>query len=289
MSTSQSFDAYVIYLYIVMGLPIKEIAEHQGISKDAVSQIIKSYGFNYRGGYGAGQHFKAYPQGKVFQLKSGKKIELDLTQEFIELYVKSGNFYNNSFEDYLNRYFTPKEAPKPEHKQSPRKPDPPAEKEPKPESPEKTTREKKPLNPKLQRILKIITGITCAALVVLLSWKSGCIKFEEISCVGSFPSFSSGTSHSGVGLDLYFSALDITQLTSPITVLVDGEECETIDFTESENILVQASVNDGSHTVQIEINGEKSNLLSADLSSNSVMYIVVSLESGKPHISQTGG
>lgn len=283
MSTSQSFDAYVVYLYIVMGLPIREIAEHQGVSKDEVSQIIKSYGFNYRTGYGAGQHFKAYPKGKVFQLKSGKKIELDLTQEFIELYVKSGNFYDNSFEDYLNRYFAPKETPKPERTKSPRNSDHSVKKQPKPE---KTVREKKPLSPKAKRLLKVLCVLACIALAVLLSWKSGCIKFKEISCAGNLPSFSNIGNDEAV-FDLYFSAFDSEELTMPITVLFDEKDSGNILFTESENIHFLASGNSGVHTIQIIIDGEKSNIISADLNSNSVMYIVVSLESGKPHISQT--
>lgn len=286
MSTSQSFDAYVIYLYIVMGLPIKEIAEHQGISKDEVSQIIRNYGFNYRTGYGAGQHFKAYPKGKTFQLKNGKKIELDLTQEFIELYVKSGNFYDNSFEDYLNRYFTPKETPKADHKKSSRNTEPKSEKDVQKSEVPKPVREKKPLSPKVKLLLKILCGIICAALVVLLSWKSGCIKFKEVSCAGKLPSFSDIGSDEAI-FDLYFSALDSTELTSPIAVLFDEKECGTINFAESDNVHFTASGIAGTHSIGISIDGEKSNLLSADFNSNSVMYIVVSLESGKPHISLT--
>lgn len=285
-ATSASFDAYVIYLYIVMGLPIKEIAEHQGISKEDVSQILRHYGFNFKNTYGAGQHFKAYPTGKSFRLKSGKTIQLEITQGFVESYVKSGNFYDNSFEDFINRYFTPEEKPKRTPKPKPEK----LETEPIPPVPEKQPeRKSRPtpkISPKLALVLKILAGVTAAALLVLMASCTGCIKFDEISCEGLPPVFEGEGSETGY-FDLYFNAMDGTEFTSEIAVLIDGAEIGTIDFAASDGTHLHLEGITGKHTVEIVANGEKSNLLSADTDENSTMYIVVSMESGGVHISQT--
>lgn len=285
-ATSASFDAYVIYLYIVMGLPVKEIAEHQGISKEEVSQILRHYGFNFKNTYGAGQHFKAYPKGKSFRLKSGKTIQLEITQGFVESYVKSGNFYDNSFEDFINRYFTPEEKPKRTPKPKPEKP----ETEPVPplpeKQPEKKSRRAVKISPKLALVLKILAGVIAAALLVLTASCAGCIKFDEISCEGLPPVFE-GEGSESVYFDLFFNAMDGTEFTSEIAVLIDGAEVGTIDFAASDGTHIHLEGITGKHTVEIVANGEKSNLLSADTDENSTMYIVVSMESGGVHISQT--
>ncbi|MGN0679305.1 MAG: hypothetical protein ACI4JS_06565 [Oscillospiraceae bacterium] len=285
-ATSASFDAYVIYLYIVMGLPVKEIAEHQGISKEEVSEILRHYGFNFKNTYGAGQHFKAYPKGKSFRLKSGKTIQLEITQGFVESYVKSGNFYDNSFEDFINRYFTPEEKPKRTPKPKPEKPD----SEPVPPAPEKQPeRKSRPtpkISPKLALVLKILAGVIAAALLVLMANCAGCIKFDEMSCEGLPPVFEGDGSEASY-FDLYFNAMDGVEFTSEIAVLIDGAEIGTIDFSASDGTHLHLEGITGKHTVEIVANGEKSNLLSADTDANSTMYIVVSMESGGVHISQT--
>lgn len=283
-ATSESFDAYVIYLYIVMGLPAKEIAEHQGISKEEVSQILRHYGFNFKNAYGAGQHFKAYPKGKSFRLKNGKTIQLEITQGFVESYVKSGDFFDNSFEDFINRYFTeeekPRRAPKPE---KPEKPNP----EPVPEKqPEKKSRRGIKLSPKAALVLKILAAVAAAALLVLIASCAGCVRFDEISCAGLPPVFE-GEGGEGEYFDLYFTAMDGSEFTSEITVLIDGAESGTINFTASDGAHLRLEGITGRHTVEIAVNGEKSNLLSADTDANSTMYIVASMEGGGLHISQT--
>lgn len=297
-STSASFDAYVIYLYVVMGLPAKEIAEHQGVSKDEVSEILRHYGFNYKNTYGAGQHFKAYPKGKSFKLKNGKTIELEITQGFVESYVKSGNFYDNSFEDYINRYFTPdrrdqpKRAPKPKPEQS--EPEP-APKETQTEQEEQEEREAQPehkprreikIPPKLTLFLKILGCVIAAAMLVLAASCAGCVKFDEISCEGVPPVFDGEGDDVSV-FDLQFSALDSAELPKVFSVFVDGVEQGTINLSAPETSLFQLKGLEGRHTIEVSADGEKSNPLSADTDSDNIMYIVISRESGGIHISQT--
>lgn len=267
-STSASFDAYVIYLYTVMGLPAKEIAEHQGVSKDEVSEILRRYGFNYKNTCGAGQHFKAYPKGKSFKLKNGRTIELEITQAFVESYVKSGNFYDNAFEDYINRYFTT---------------------EPKSERPPKAVKEKpahevKPrrgitISPKLKTALKILGCVIGAALIVLMANCAGCIRLEEISCGGYSPNLSG--SETAV-FRLNFSAGE--GVSSEITVLIDGVPLGTLDLSVSENATLEINGVTGTHTVEVELDGEGSNPLPMDMDAYSEIYIVVSMESGGVHI-----
>ncbi len=297
-STSASFDAYVIYLYIVMGLPAKEIAEHQGVSKDEVSEILRHYGFNYKNTYGAGQHFKAYPKGKSFKLKSGKTIELEITQGFVESYVKSGNFYDNSFEDYINRYFTPEDKPKRAPKPKPEQPEPREEPVPVPEEtqteleeqpetenrPEPKPRREIKIPPKVMLFLKILGCVIAAALLVLAASCAGCVKFDEISCEGVPPVFD-GDDVSV--FDLQFSAMDGAELPDVFSVLVDGVEQGTINLSEPETLLFRLKGLEGRHTIEVSADGKKSNPLSADTDSDSVMYIVISDESGVLHISQT--
>ncbi len=311
---SASFDAYVIYLYIVMGLPAKEIAEHQGVSKDEVSEILRRYGFNYKNTYGAGQHFKAYPKGKSFKLKNGKTIELEITQGFVESYVKSGNFYDNSFEDYINHYFTPKDQPKrakpkPEQREKPEKPEPLSPEQERPDLPEqeppqspeqdrcdrcdqpepenrpepKPRREIK-IPPKLMLLLKIFGCVIAAALLVLAASCAGCIKFDEISCEGVPPVFQGDETSV---FDLQFSVMDGAELPDVFSVLVDGVEQGTISLSEPETLLFRLKGLEGRHTIEVSADGEKSNPLSADTDSDSIMYIVISNESGVLHISQT--
>ncbi len=314
---SASFDAYVIYLYIVMGLPAKEIAEHQGVSKDEVSEILRRYGFNYKNTYGAGQHFKAYPKGKSFKLKNGKTIELEITQGFVESYVKSGNFYDNSFEDYINRYFTPdrcdrsvpKRAAKPKPDRCDRSEQPEQREEPVPvpeetqtepkelpereESPDRCDRneprKEKPrreikIPPKAALFLKILGCVIAAALLVLAASCAGCVKFDEISCEGVPPVFQGDETSV---FDLQFSAMDGAELPDVFSVLVDGVEQGTISLSEPETLLFRLKGLEGRHTIEVSADGEKSNPLSADTDSDSIMYIVISRESGGIHISQT--
>ncbi len=284
-STSASFDAYVLYLYIVLGHPAKEIAEHQGVSKDDVAEILRRYGFNFKNSYGAGQHFRAYPTGKSFRLKDGRTIQLEITQGFLESYVRSGSFYDNAFEDYINRYYTPEPKPsrapkpKPEKPEKPEKPDDPAE--PVEEAP---AREKKPLSPKLKTALKILACVIGAALIVLMASCAGCIKFEEISCGGYSPNLGGEGSETAV-FDLNFSAGE--GVSSEIAVLIDGAPTGTVDLAASENAVFRFEGVTGTHTIEVELDGKKSNPLSADMDANSAMYIVVSMESGGVHISQT--
>lgn len=278
-TSSASFDAYVVYLYIVLGYPVKEIAEHQGISKDDVSEILRRYGFNFRNSYGAGQHFKAYPKGKSFRLKNGQTISLEITQDFIESYVKSGNFYDNAFEDYINRYFAPE--PKPAHSPKPKRG--------KDEHPHGKAEQKShrgiTINPALKTALKILACVAGAALIVLLANCAGCISFDKISCAGYSPVIDGG--ESGEMFDLYFSVMDAGDFSSEISVLIDGEERGKINFSASDSLNLRVEKMSGAHSVEIEVNGEKSNLLSADMDAASKMYVVISMESGKPHISQT--
>ncbi len=323
---SASFDAYVIYLYVVMGLPAKEIAEHQGVSKDEVSGILRRYGFNYKNTYGAGQHFKAYPKGKSFKLKNGKTIELEITQGFVESYVKSGNFYDNAFEDFINRYFTPEDKPKraakpkpepteqrrepetqsPEQEQpdSPEQQQPNSPGEPEPQSPEEEQRDRcdrcdrseqseprkeKPhreikIPPKVMLFLKILGCVIAAGLLVLAASCAGCVKFDEISCEGIPPVFQGDETSV---FDLQFSVMDGAELPDVFSVLVDGVEQGTISLSEPETLLFRLKGLDGRHTIEVSANGEKSNPLSADTDSDSIMYIVISNESGVLHISQT--
>ncbi len=290
-STSASFDAYVLYLYIVLGHPAKEIAEHQGVSKEDVAEILRHYGFNFKNAYGAGQHFRAYPVGKSFRLKDGRTIQLEITQDFLESYVKSGSFYDNSFEDYINRYFTPE--PKPPRspkaaKEKPQKPvEPaeyvePAEEEPVPKPEAKPRREIK-LSPKLKTALKILACVIAAALIVLMASCAGCIKFREISCAGYSPNIGEGSD--AAVFDLNFSAGE--GVSAEITVLIDGASAGTVDLAASENAVFQIKGVTGTHTVETELDGEKSNPLSVDMDAANSIYIVVSMESDKLHISQT--
>ncbi len=287
-STSASFDAYVLYLYIVLGHPAKEIAEHQGVSKEDVSEILRHYGFNFKNTYGAGQHFRAYPVGKSFRLKDGRTIQLEITQDFLESYVKSGSFYDNSFEDYINRYFTPEpkspRSPKAakEKPEKPVEPAEPAEEEPAPK-PEVKPRRKITLSPKLKTALKILACVIAAGLIVLAASCAGCIKFEEISCAGYLPDLGGEGSETAV-FDLNFSAGE--GVSSEIAVLIDGAPTGTIDLSASENAVLQIKGVTGTHTLEVELDGERSNPLSVDMSADPAIYIVVSMESGGVHISQ---
>ncbi|MGN1111071.1 MAG: hypothetical protein ACI4QY_05405 [Oscillospiraceae bacterium] len=275
-NSSESFDAYVIYLYTVLGHPAKEIAEHQGVSKDDVSEILRKYGFNFKNTYGAGQHFKAYPKGKSFRLKNGKTISLEITQDFVESYVKSGNFYDNSFEDYINRFFAPEPEPK---KEKPVR----EEREPKALAPPKQRRAV-PLSPKLITVLKILACIVGAGLLVLIANCAGCISFEDFTCAGYSPIFE-GKGEADM-FDLNFSAMDAESFGSEVAVLIDGEERGKLDFTASESLLLQVEKTSEIHILEIEVNGERSNPIMLDMSA-SKMYIVASMESDKPHIAQT--
>lgn len=274
-NSSESFDAYVIYLYTVLGHPAKEIAEHQGVSKEDVSEILRKYGFNFRNTYGAGQHFKAYPKGKSFRLKNGKTISLEITQDFIESYVKSGTFYDNSFEDYINRYFAPPPEPKKEK---------PAREEREPKAPASPKQRTVSLNPKLITALKILACIVGAGLLVLIANCAGCISFEDFTCAGYSPTFEGGGE--AELFDLNFSVLDAESFGSEVVVLIDGEERGKLDFTVSESVLFQVEKTSGIHLLEIEVNGERSNPIMLDMSA-SKMYIVASMESDKPHIAQT--
>lgn len=274
-NSSASFDAYVIYLYTVLGHPAKEIAEHQGVSKDDVSEILRKYGFNFKNTYGAGQHFKAYPKGKSFRLKNGKTISLEITQDFIESYVKSGNFYDNSFEDYINRFFAPEPEPKKEK---------PAREEREPKAPAPPKQRKVSLNPKLITVLKILACIVGAGLLVLIANCAGCISFEDFTCAGYSPTIE-GNGEAEM-FDLNFSVLDAESFGSEVVVLIDGEERGKLDFTVSESVLFQVEKTSGIHLLEIEVNGERSNPIMLDMSA-SEMYIVASMEGDKPHIAQT--
>lgn len=292
-STSPAFDAYVLYLYIVLGHPAKEIAEHQGISKEDVSEILRRYGFNYRNTYGAGQHFKAYPAGKNFRLKDGRTVQLEITQSFLEAYVKSGNFYDNAFEDYINRYYAP--DPKPSRTPKPR-PDKPAVPPKEPEEPQKSeqpdqptdpapSREKKPLPPRLRTLLKILACVLGAALIVFAASCAGCIRFDEISCAGCDGySPNIGGSETAV-FEIHFSAADNAFF--EVTILLDGTELNTLDLTVSDTAIVSLEGVTGTHIIEAELDGKRSNPLTADMDANSVMYVVISIENGTVHISQT--
>jgi len=284
-STSASFDAYVLYLYIVLGHPAKEIAEHQGVSKEDVSEILRHYGFNFKNTYGAGQHFRAYPVGKSFRLKDGRTIQLEITQGFLENYVKSGNFYDNAFEDYINRYFTPepkmKRAPKPKQ-EKPVELTEPIEEEPAPKPVVKPHR-KITLSPKLKTALKILACVIGAGLIVLMASCAGCIKFREISCAGYLPNFGGEGSETAV-FNLNFSAGE--GVSSEINVLIDGAPQGTLDLSASENAVFEIKGVTGTHTVEVELDGERSNPLAVDMSADSTIYIVVSMESSGVHISQ---
>ncbi len=280
LSSSASFDAYVIYLYIVLGHPAKEIAEHQGISKDDVAEILRHYGFNFKNTYGAGQHFKAYPTGKSFKLRNGQTISLEISQDFVESYVNSGSFYDNSFEDFINRYFTPaSKGTKP--------PEPEAEDTPAPEkSPALKAREKRPLSPKMRAFLKILAGIAIAGLVLLLVNCAGCFKIPEISCAGYAP--QTGGNGEAEMFDLLFSTTEDWDKSTETTVLLDGIECGKPDFSVSENCTLPVKKTSGPHVVEVVAGGEKSNPLFVDMEANSKMYIVISPDEEKPHISMKG-
>ncbi len=288
-STSASFDAYVLYLYIVLGHPAKEIAEHQGVSKEDVAEILRHYGFNFKNTYGAGQHFRAYPVGKSFRLKDGRTIQLEITQDFLESYVKSGSFYDNAFEDYINRYFTPE--PKPprspkaarEKPEKPVEPDDPVDEEPAPK-PEAKPRRTITLSPKLKTALKILACVIAAGLIVLMASCAGCIKFEEISCAGYSPNIGGEGSDTAV-YNLNFSAGE--GVSAEFAVLLDGVQLGTVDLAASENAVFEIKGVTGTHTVEVELDGKRSNPLSADMDAANAIYIVISMESETLHISQT--